>query len=133
MDPTDVTNEIRRRRGKPPVNPFVIEGFERGPDPVPQPNTEPIDLGDDPPPEGAVRVSPAMTARELVAASTPANEPGLIILDSAARHGQREVTLGEVALRKIVAIVLLEMKRQVNAELKALDAATPKREKRKKS
>lgn len=126
----DVTNYIRKQRGKDPIDPYRIEGFEGpGPPLVTMPGVEPIvDLdGDDPVPPEAVR----LTTRELIQASTPKAElpaePMLLILDHEARYSDMSVTLSEAAMNQIQAIVLREKQRQMTDELKQLRAKLPKR------
>jgi hypothetical protein len=127
----DVTNLIRKQRGKDPINPYVIEGFE-GPGPPLQtlPGSEPIvDLDDDEPVPPEAR---RLTARELIGATTTPSpslpqEPALLILDREARYSDMSVTLSEAAVNQIMAIVLREKQKQMKDEIKAIRAKLPKR------
>ena len=127
----DVTNLIRKQRGKDPINPYVIEGFE-GPGPPLQtlPGSEPIvDLDDDDPVPPEAR---RLTARELIGATTTPSpnlpqEPALLILDREARYSDMSVTLSESAVNQIMAIVLRDKQKQMKEEIRQIRAKLPKR------
>lgn len=132
-DPLGVTNAVRVRQGREPINPFMIEGFG-GDDAPPPPMAElPEPLKNEPWPDEEERAgsngptpppSPMVPQGFGAPATLPVPEnmpiPELLVINRAAQYRGTEVELDEMDHKAIAVVVLRAAQRKFTTQLSEL-------------